>query len=74
MRLSTKFIEKLKLAHEPAYKLAWKVNLSPDVLSKYKTGYHKTPPNDKRLLRLGRMLGLGADEIFVTDEEKKWKI
>lgn len=70
MMLSRKFIERLKLSDEPAYTLAWEAGLHPNTLSKLVTGYLKIRPNDERLIRVGRLLGLSAEEVFeeISDE------
>ncbi|MFH1446389.1 MAG: hypothetical protein ABIG43_03140 [Chloroflexota bacterium] len=69
MRLSKRFIEKIKLSSIPAYKLAWEAGLHPNTLSKFITGYLKPKPFDERLLRVGELLGLDRDDVFEAEED-----
>lgn len=62
--LSNKFKERIKLSEVPAYKLAWAVNIHPDTLSKYISGYLKPKLGDPRIIEIGRVLGLNPKEIF----------
>ena len=67
MRLSNLFLEKLKLSSIPAYKLAWRAGLHPNTLSKLTTGYLRPRRNDKRLLKLGKLLGLKQSQVFESN-------
>lgn len=65
--ISRRFIEEIKLNPEPQYKLAWKAELNPVVLSQIITGYIRPKRNDPRVVRVGRVLGLSAEECFEED-------
>lgn len=67
--LSQKFIERLKLSDEPAYLLAWEAGMHPNTLSKLITGYLRPRPNDVRLIRVGKLLGLKPEEVFCTEND-----
>ena len=74
MQLSVRFIEKLKLSNEPAYRLAWRAGIHPNTLSKLVTGYLRPKQNDERLLHIGKLLGLKPTEVFqerMTESEKE---
>lgn len=62
--LSKKFKNAVKLDTRRNYQLAMAVDLHPDVFSKYLNGALKSNTGDKRLLRIGKMLGLKKHEIF----------
>lgn len=68
MQVSKKFIHALKLAPIPAYRLAWQAQIHPNTLTKLTTGYLRPRPNDERLIRVGKLLGLTRDEIFVEND------
>jgi len=67
--LSKKFRQSLRLSETPAYKLAWAVQLHPNTLSKYLSGYLRPKKGDPRLLRVGEMLGLKPHEVFQENDE-----
>lgn len=67
MTLSKKFTDALKLSAKPQYSLAWQAGLHPTTLSKYVIGYLMPRPNDLRLIKLGKLLGLKPEDIFETD-------
>lgn len=71
MRLSREFLQRLKLSQMPAYQLAWEVGLHPCLLSKFVIGYLKLSVEDKRLIKLGALLGLQPHEVFENNEAKK---
>ncbi len=68
MRISETFIIRLKLHSEPAYRIAQMGGVNPTTLSKLITGAEPIRPNDDRILRVGRILGLEPDEVFETRE------
>ena len=63
-KVSRRFIEALKLADRPAYKIAWEAGIHPVLLSKIIHGYDRLWPNDRRVLAVGKILGLNSDECF----------
>jgi transcriptional regulator with XRE-family HTH domain len=64
MQLSEKFRIALKSSPVRMYRLAQQVGLHPSTLSKFLNGIAPVKAEDPRLLRLGALLGLGADELF----------
>lgn len=64
MFVSQKLITAIKLSSEPAYKIAWRAGVNPTMLSKLINGIEKPKPNDPRLIAVGEVLGLSADECF----------
>jgi hypothetical protein len=64
VRVSRKFIEAVKLANRPAYRIAWEADLHPVLLSKLIHGADKVYPRDRRILRVARILGLKPEECF----------
>lgn len=68
MRVSQRFITALKLSTRPAYQIAWEVGLHPSLLSKLLHGIERIKPNDKRIVAVGEILGLEAEECFETSE------
>ena len=57
----------VKLADQPAYRLAQQVGVSPSHLSAWLCGIVPVNYGDKRLIRLGRLVGVAADECFNQD-------
>ena len=64
MFVSQKFITAIKLSPEPAYKIAWKAGVNPTMLSKLINGIERPKPNDPRIISVGEVLCLSADECF----------
>ena len=64
MRVSSEFIAAVKLNPTPSYRIAQAADLDPSVLSKLLHGITKIQPNDERVIRVGKVLGLRADECF----------
>ncbi len=64
MKVSRVFLINLKLHREPAYRLAQQAGIDPTVLSKLINGAEPLRPNDDRILRVGKILGLSSDEVF----------
>jgi hypothetical protein len=69
MQPSLKLITAIKLCETPAYKIAWAAGVHPVTLSKLIHGAEKIRPNDPRIIRIGKELGLRADECFDFKEE-----
>jgi len=64
IRVSRKFIAAVKMADRPAYKIAWEARLHPAYLSRLIHGYDRIYPHDRRIIRVGKILGLKPDECF----------
>lgn len=64
MSVSQKFIAALKLSSLPAYKIAWSAGVNPTMLSKLINGIERPKPRDPRIINVGRVLGIPADECF----------
>jgi len=60
--------EKLKieiyLNQKRAYQIAQEAGLNPATLSKLLNGIEKVKPNDPRILKVGKVLGLKPEECF----------
>ena len=69
IKVSRKFIEAVKLAGRPAYRIAWEAGLHPVLLSKIISGYERIRPNDERVIAVGKVLGLPPRECFAIEEE-----
>lgn len=65
--LSQQFKDRLKLWHEPQYRVALKADVNPSLLSKWVIGAQRVRNGDARLVRVGQILGLKPDEIFEKD-------
>jgi hypothetical protein len=62
--VSEKLIAAIKLGNEPAYKIAQKADLDPSTLSKLICGISKVKPGDPRVIAIGRVLNIPADQCF----------
>jgi hypothetical protein len=54
----------IKLANEPAYKIAHKAELDPSTLSKLICGITVVKRGDPRVIAVGRILNIPPDECF----------
>lgn len=72
VKVSRKLIETVKLADRPAYKVAWEAGIHPVVLSKLIHGYDRVWPKDRRVIAVGKVLGLLPEECFeeVIEEQR----
>lgn len=64
VRVSREFRARLKLADQPAYKLANRAGVNPTTLSKLINGIEPVKQNDERIGRLAAVLGMSAEEAF----------
>ena len=64
MKVSATFIIRLKLHRDPAYRIAQMAGVNPTTLSKLINGAEPVRPDDDRILRVGRILGLEPEEVF----------
>jgi hypothetical protein len=62
--LSDRFSSRLKLSDVPSYKLCQEAHVNPWWLSRTIHRAIAVAPGDPRLLEIGRLLGLRADEVF----------
>ena len=67
-QVSEKFLTKLKLHKDPAYKLAQRAEVNPTTLSQLIHGALGLQPNDPRIIAVGEELGLREDECFASLE------
>ena len=67
-KISPKLVGALRMKHKQMYRLAFRVGMHPTTLSKILNGIQHVRPGDKRLVRLGRLLGITPEELF-TDEK-----
>lgn len=62
--ISREFKIAVKLASEPAWKIAAKVGVNPNVLSRILTGALQVRPGDERVRKIASVIGLSIDECF----------
>ncbi len=67
--VSEKFRIAVKLADRPAWKIAYQADVHPNVLSKIMSGAVRVKVGDRRVLRIGEILGLRPDECFEVNED-----
>ena len=66
--LSRKFIIAVKLASVPAYAIAQEAGIDPSTLSKIMCGIVKVKPGDRRVLAVGRVLGIPSVNVFKGEQ------
>jgi hypothetical protein len=66
--VSDKFISAVKNSPRRNYQIAWEAELHPSTLSAIVNGIIMIRPGDPRVLRVGAVLGLTAEECFDSDE------
>lgn len=66
--LSRKLIHTIKLSEKRAYQIAHEAGLHPSTLSSLLNGIEKVKPGDPRVIAVGRVLGIPAEDCF---EENK---
>lgn len=64
MEVSQKFRNAVKLAPLRAYEIAHKAGLHPTTLSRIVCGIERVKPNDPRVLRIARVLGISPEKCF----------
>ena len=71
VKVSREFKARLKLADQPAYKIANQAGVNPTTLSKLVNGIEPVRPNDERIRRVAQVLDLRPEEAFteVTREQ-----
>ena len=68
--ISIKLIHAVKLSETKNYRIAHKAGLHPSTLSSLLNGIEKVKPNDKRVIAVGRVLGISAGECFQESLEE----
>ena len=71
IRVSRRFVETIKLADQPSYRIAWKAGIHPVLLSKIIHGYERIHPNDGRVITVGKIIGLKSEECFDIEAENE---
>ena len=64
MTISEKLRIEAKLSNKRHYKLAHEANLHPSTFSRILCGIEQIKPNDPRVIAIGQVLGLPAEECF----------
>lgn len=67
--VSRKSIIAVKMSKTPAWKIAYAAGIHPNVLSKIISGAVRIQPGDARVIRVGEILSLSADQCFDDDDE-----
>ena len=67
--ISKAFKIAVKFANIPAWKIAYKAGVHPNVLSKIMTGVVRVKPGDARVLRVARILELEPEDCFEINNE-----
>ena len=62
--ISSKLRKAIKPSDEPSYRIAHKAGLDPSTLSKFVCGIIKVKFGDSRVIAVGRVLGIPANECF----------
>jgi len=62
--ISRKLIEAIKLSDLKAYEIAHKAGIHPTTLSQILNGIYRIEPEDPRVLRVAKILGLKPEECF----------
>jgi hypothetical protein len=64
MAVSKQFLKAIRIAGLPLYEIAHKAGIHPVALYKISCGHDKPVPGDRRIIAIGRVLGLKEDELF----------
>lgn len=64
LKVSKRFVSELKLHDLPAYRIAQKAGIDPNMLSKLINGIDQVRKDDYRILAVGKILRLRAKECF----------
>jgi len=64
MRPSLLLINSVKLSKKRAYEIAIKAGLHPSTLSRLVNGIDKIKPDDPRIIAVGKILGIPAEDCF----------
>jgi hypothetical protein len=69
IQISDKLRIKIKVNNIPAYRVAQLAGMDPSTLSKLLCGISRIKPNDPRVIKVGKVLGISADECFRSDPD-----
>ena len=58
----------IKLSSERQYRLAHQIDVHPSVLSAWLNGITDPRSDEPRIIALGRLVGVRADECFATEQ------
>jgi hypothetical protein len=64
MMISQKLRAEVRLSDRRHYQLAHEANLHPSTFSRILCGIERIKPNDPRVIAIGQVLGLPAEECF----------
>lgn len=67
--ISKKFKIAIKLSDIPAWKIAYKAGINPNVLSKIMSGALRVKSGDLRVINVGKVIGLNAEQCFEANEK-----
>ena len=68
MIVSRKVVEGVKLSSLKSYQIAHLAGLHPSTLSRLIHGIERIKPHDRRVVEVGRVLGLSPNECFDSQE------
>lgn len=71
MMISRRLWEAVQLSGKRRYELAREAGIHPNVLSQILHGMRPIRRGDPKVLQLGRLLGLTADEIFAETGDQQ---
>ena len=71
VKVSERFLIRLKLNELPAYRLAQQAGVNPNTLSRLINGIDVIKPRDERIIAVGQVIGLGPTECFLEDHDEK---
>ncbi len=66
--LSETFLARLRSSRTPMYRLAAKAGTDPFWVSRLVSAALAVKARDERIVRLGRLVGLGPNEVFEREE------
>ncbi len=72
--LSRRFKIEVKLNEKPAYRLAQSARVNPNYLYKMMSGIGKVKNGDHRIIKIGKVLGIPAEECFEEGGEDSYAI
>ncbi len=64
VKVSERFLIRLKLNELPAYRIAQQAGVNPNTLSRLINGIDPIKPGDQRIMAVGQIMGLGPSECF----------
>ena len=67
--ISRRFKVAVKLSDIPAWKIAYKAGINPNVLSKIMSGALRVKPGDLRVINVGKVIGLNAEQCFEANKK-----